>query len=246
MGNTQDRSRPAGQPVSHADPALLDLQHPAIAIPARVSARQVGFIIFLVMAAAFLGLAGDVVTHGWLTVHETALSAWIYLGRTARITAFLTGLTDLHSEIGGLCLAVLFAAYLAWRGHSRWLKTLLLVLPSGVLLNLAIKQWVHRPRPLLDGALASTSSFSFPSGHTTGAALLYGILAAYLLRRTANRALQAGLVAAAALLVCLVAFSRLYLGVHTLSDVMASLVLSVGWLGLCLGLGWFPPRDVAR
>src|SRR5947209_2087077 len=72
------------------------------------------------------------------------------------MTTLWTGLTHLHGMIGGLCLAGLFAAYLTWTGRTRWLKALLLVLPSGMLVNVVIKQLMHRPRPLLGGALVST------------------------------------------------------------------------------------------
>jgi hypothetical protein len=75
-------------------------------------------------------------------------------------------------------------------------------------------------------------SYSFPSGHVAGATLFYGVLGAMLLSKTDMRWWK-GLMAILAIII-LVALSRLYLGVHYLSDVLAAFAEAVAWLSLCL------------
>jgi membrane-associated phospholipid phosphatase len=243
---TENRSYPI-----HA-PAFLGAQKPSgterteLIGGSRSLPRKTGLALFMLMMVTLFCLAHEVMLHGWLVAQDGAFAAWAYHERTVSLTAALRVVTDLHSTTGIVCLAGLFAAYLLKTRRLPWLKTLMLVLPTGMLINVLVKQGVHRLRPPVDSALVTVSSFSFPSGHTTGTALFYGVLAAFLFHQVTGKPARAGVVAAAALMVLLVAFSRIYLGVHFLSDVVGSLVLSVGWLGLCTGLGWFPPRHLVR
>jgi undecaprenyl-diphosphatase len=120
---------------------------------------------------------------------------------------------------------------LAWRRHWYRLMALLLTVPGGMLLNLAIKFAVQRQRPF---ACTGWDGYSFPSGHSNGATLLYGILAVGfipLLRRWHWRMLTT---VGAVLLVLLVGFSRIALGAHYLTDVVGGMALGLVWLVLCL------------
>jgi undecaprenyl-diphosphatase len=77
-------------------------------------------------------------------------------------------------------------------------------------------------------------SYSFPSGHTAGAVLFYGVLAAFLVSRYYSRRIRIAIVATAIFAVMLVALSRMYLGAHYLSDVAAASLSSAAWLVVCL------------
>ncbi|WP_395406963.1 phosphatase PAP2 family protein [Pseudoduganella sp. UC29_106] len=81
-----------------------------------------------------------------------------------------------------------------------------------------------------DEPLLTLATYSFPSGHTVAATLFYGLLACYLVMR-GRRWLP---VAGATLMVLLVACSRMYLGVHYLSDVLAAVAEGVAWLAICV------------
>ena len=116
-----------------------------------------------------------------------------------------------------------------------WLLTLLMAVPGGMLLNVLLKSVFQRARPHFDDPLLILDSYSFPSGHTVAATLFYGVLAAYLISLPGmrwGRRLAAAL--SAVLMVALVALSRVYLGVHYLSDVLAGAAEGCAWLTVCV------------
>jgi undecaprenyl-diphosphatase len=82
--------------------------------------------------------------------------------------------------------------------------------------------------------LLTLSTYSFPSGHTAAATVFYGLLACYLLRRVQAWPARAAIAAACCLMVALVALSRMYLGVHYLSDVLAASAEGAAWLATCI------------
>jgi hypothetical protein len=106
-----------------------------------------------------------------------------------------------------------------------------------MLLNLLLKQAYERLRPRFDDPLVTLDTYSFPSGHTAAAVAFYGVLAAFLVSRFHDARRRAAIVAVAMGAVALVAFSRLYLGAHYLSDVVAAACSSTAWLVLCLAFG---------
>ena len=97
------------------------------------------------------------------------------------------------------------------------------------LLNAGLKSILHRPRPELVPHLAVVSNASFPSGHAMISAAIYLTIAAMLSETQPKRSARIFLMAFAGLLVLLIGCSRIYLGVHWPSDVLA------GW---CLGSVW--------
>lgn len=150
--------------------------------------------------------------------------------------AFVRVLLDLSEPGSGLWIGVALAVavlFLLHRRRWRGLILTLLAIPGGMLLGEAVKLLVHRHRPFVAGPFVDWSGYSFPSGHTIGATLLYGslLLAVTPMLDRVRWRLLAG--AAAAAVVASVAFSRVALGAHYLSDVLAAMLLGVLWLGIC-------------
>ncbi|MEO8353398.1 MAG: phosphatase PAP2 family protein, partial [Chthoniobacteraceae bacterium] len=132
------------------------------------------------------------------------------------------------------CVAVFGAAVLIWRRAWYRLLILLLAVPGGGLLNLLLKMAFRRERPLWEHPLLVLHSYSFPSGHTMGATLLYGlatVMGFYWVRTWRGRVC---IVAAGSCVVFLVGLSRVALGVHFLSDVLAGAAAGLAWLALCV------------
>src|SRR4051812_31919444 len=125
-----------------------------------------------------------------------------------------------------LVCAIYFTLHRAWNR----LIALVLTIGGGSLLNLLLKHFFHRQRPVLENPLVTLSSFGFPSGHTMGSTLFYGVLAlviTYSIRSWLRRTLV-GL--AAAVMIGLVGVSRIYLGAHYFTDVIGAIAVGLAWL----------------
>jgi membrane-associated phospholipid phosphatase len=131
-------------------------------------------------------------------------------------------------------VAGLGALFFAWRRSWHRLLTLLLVVPGGALIDVVVKHLIHRQRPLFQNPIATLNSFSFPSGHTMGATLFYGLMAMFALQVFRGWKLRAAAVHGAGVMVALVGFSRICLGLHFLSDVLGAMAAGVAWLALCV------------
>jgi membrane-associated phospholipid phosphatase len=104
------------------------------------------------------------------------------------------------------------------------------VVIGGWLLESLLKILYHRARPDLWPALVTEKTFSFPSGHATMSTLFYGATAALVFHFSRSRALRTLAVSAAALVILLVCYSRIYLGAHWLTDVLAGILVGLFWV----------------
>jgi undecaprenyl-diphosphatase len=194
----------------------------------------VGAAAALTAAVIFLSLAWKVATYAPIVVLDTEIANWLHKHGTPEITAFMIAVTEFHSITGTALLAVAFGAVLGWRRQWYWLGTLALAMGGGMALNSLLKEAFARIRPYFEDPWVSLNSYSFPSGHTAGAALFYGVLAAFLVSRFHAPQQRIACIAGAVSAVVLVAFSRMYLGAHYLSDVVAAACSSRVWLVFCL------------
>jgi membrane-associated phospholipid phosphatase len=167
--------------------------------------------------------------------HEIA--TWFHTQLTPTFVTILRAFTDFGSSewiAGVLFFLVLF---LIWKRWWPSLVTLIVAVPGGMLLNELLKVVVQRPRPFMSGSFVDWSGYSFASGHTIGATLLYGQLLLFILPVLKARHLRVLSIFSAALLVAVVGFTRVALGAHFLTDVLAAIFFGVIWLALCLVAG---------
>ncbi len=101
---------------------------------------------------------------------------------------------------------------------------------------MGLKLGFARERPFFPAPLATESSYSFPSGHSSMSLAVYGTLGYIVARHAASRRKQIAALVGSTALVLLIGFSRLYLGVHYLSDVIAGFSLALAWVALCVVL----------
>ncbi|MBI5005281.1 MAG: phosphatase PAP2 family protein [Candidatus Lloydbacteria bacterium] len=180
-----------------------------------------------------------------MTTALSELGNWI-LSIDARVEHFFAAARDpfwtqFFSTVGLLgkwhiVLWILLAVSLAlWLLDKRVFIIPLLISVSGAeLLTGTLKNIIARPRPEM--AKVVENSFAFPSGHATVAVALYGFLAYILFRMCRTRKEKIVVSAAAVFIILLIGFSRLYLGVHYVSDVIAGYLVGALWLsiGMCL------------
>ncbi|MBA3420687.1 MAG: phosphatase PAP2 family protein [Thermoleophilaceae bacterium] len=198
----------------------------------------VGLMLLVGAAWAFGVLAEDVATGDPIVRLDQWVADGLHDRRSGQVTAIMSVITTLGTAWALVPIAVAAAAYLLWRGSRREAILVALAIVGAELLTLGFKTGFERRRPFFPDPLATESSFSFPSGHATVSVALYGALAyiaATRLHRPANRRAVLGATSA---FVLLIGFSRLYLGVHFLSDVLAGFSGGLAWLVLCvLALG---------
>jgi undecaprenyl-diphosphatase len=187
--------------------------------------------LFLPQNSAALAVANPLVG----TDHE--LATWFHERLTPAFVTVLRAFTDFGSgEWIGLILFAL-VLFFAWKRWWPSLVTLIVAVPGGMLLNEWMKVLVHRQRPFMDGPFVDWSGYSFASGHTIGATLLYGQLLLFILPALKARHWRLLSIFSAVSLVTLVGFSRIALGAHFLTDVLAAIIFGIIWLMLCVILG---------
>jgi undecaprenyl-diphosphatase len=188
----------------------------------------------VVCSIAFAIIADAVSDNAPILKQDLQVSVWLHTHGSPVFSAFLYAITQLHSPVGMSVMAVILGVVLWRQGHHYWTLSLGLAVGGGMILNTIIKLLFNRDRPTWDDPLMTLSSASFPSGHTAGATLFYGFIAAYMVWNTKKAWAQAVIVAGCTFMVALVGFSRIYLGVHYLSDVLAAVSMSMVWLVICL------------
>jgi membrane-associated phospholipid phosphatase len=154
----------------------------------------------------------------------------------AHRTAWLTGAMRLATDLGaaGVLVPLTLVAGLLWRwrrGSWRPGAVLAGALAGAWVLQVSVKQLVERARPPAGLAVVHAGGFAFPSGHATDAVATYGTLAFLVAHASQRRLPRAAAWAAAAGLVVAVGLSRVYLGVHWLTDVLAGVGLGAVWAG---------------
>jgi undecaprenyl-diphosphatase len=193
-----------------------------------------GVAVFLIMTGLLASLSEDVVNREPLTSADLEFSNWLHHNGNPTITAVMFAATFFGSTLAVIIISAGLGLYLLWKKHTPWIITLGVCVFGGSLLNRLLKFLFRRPRPHFDDPILTLTSYSFPSGHTMMATVLFGTIAAYLFTRTRSVAARALIIAGAVLSVLLVAFSRIYLGAHYLSDVLAAMAEGTAWLALCL------------
>jgi membrane-associated phospholipid phosphatase len=198
-----------------------------------------GVVIFATMTVALGEISENIINREPLTLADVQLSNWLHAHSSPLLTKAMFVATFFGSTVTVTCIAVALGLYLLWLRRLCWLAALVISVAGGGLLNKTLKYVFHRPRPHFDDPILTLTSYSFPSGHTMLATVLYGVVAAYLVARTEDWWKRALIILSAGLLIVLVGFSRIYLGAHYLSDVMGALAEGLAWLALCLTVVYF-------
>ncbi|MBO0935022.1 phosphatase PAP2 family protein [Fibrella sp. HMF5335] len=156
---------------------------------------------------------------------------WLFQGRSSRLSQLLFGITWFGSRFATVGFTLIGSIVLLWQRQRRNALILWLLL-GGVSLFVQVgKRTFIRARPQ-QVAYYPEVGYSFPSGHSAVSMTLYGLLAYWAIRRlrSATARLLTGLIAVC--LILAVGFSRIYLGVHFLSDVLGGYLLGIGWLSV--------------
>jgi undecaprenyl-diphosphatase len=199
------------------------------------------FGVFLLLGAAiaiagtwaFAEFAGHV-RSGSTQAFDDAVLRWMAMHRAKTAEHIMVEITFLGTGTVVIMSVGISAMFLSLTGHRYSALLLLVSTAGGLVLNNLLKLGFGRPRPQIFAWVQPAASWSFPSGHAMSAAVVYGTvayLAARLQQRRLHRILTFGL---AGLLIVAISVSRLYLGVHYPSDVIAGVIIGLAWAGFCM------------
>lgn len=211
----------------------VNLSHtPPISQAARGTALT---LTLLVVAAVLFGvIANDVVQGGPLSLLDVRIAAWLHAHSSGALTNTMFIITQLHSTFAIAGLATVAACLAAWRRRWGRMAMISVVVGGGLLLNVLLKHAFHRARPTFDDPILTLDTFSFPSGHVAGSTVFYALGVCWVFAQTTQLRWRLLAMLGAAMMVALVAFSRMALGVHYLSDVTAAFAEGVFWVTLCV------------
>lgn len=182
----------------------------------------------------FGGLAEDLLTNDPIVRVDQSVAATLHDAATPATTAVFLVITALGSLETVAPLGLIVAVYYGWKQHWFRVGVWLTALLGGFALNQLLKALFARPRPVFENPLLLESSYAFPSGHAMESLVLYGMLAYFLVLALKTWRARTAVVFGTALLVLLIGFSRTYLGVHYLSDVVAGYAAGGAWLSACI------------
>lgn len=189
--------------------------------------------IAMLALLVFVWLADEVLEQEFATMNRSIL-LWVHGFASPGLTKAAFVFTDLGSVLGVTLLAICFGALLARARHYWDMGTLAGVLIGGALLVFALKGIFQQVRPHVFTPYVTELNFSFPSGHSLISFSFWGYVAAWLVHQ-GPRDLWRWLVGGLCLgIAACVAFSRLYLGVHWPTDVLAGMIIATFWVTACL------------
>ncbi|MBL6446238.1 phosphatase PAP2 family protein [Fulvivirga sp. 29W222] len=207
------------------------------------SNEYVLFVISLIIPAIICLLAFNVFLEiiesleaNELVSFDNTITEFIHSFRNDKITPVVTFITDLGDVAAYMVIIPLIAILLYYHGHHRWKLSLqaTIVLLSAFFLNIALKNLISRPRPLEELRLVTAHSYSFPSGHSMSAFAFYGFLIYLTYKHVSNTLLKILLILIQLLLILSIGLSRVYLGVHFPTDVLAGFIAGLIWLIICI------------
>ncbi|AEG15602.1 phosphatase PAP2 family protein [Desulfofundulus sp. TPOSR] len=191
-----------------------------------------GLLLAGFLTLFFCKLAEDVVSHE-LYAFDGIIGNSIRHYTNPPVTAIMKGFTIIGSAgpVSLMALGIIITLLILRR--PLWEPLFLTIATTGSWLTEELLKWVfHRPRPAVD-QLVHASGYSFPSGHSTVGMAFFGAVAFLLwthLHQSRLRLLTTGIFA---LLILCIGISRIYLGVHYPSDVLAGFAVGGTWLTLC-------------
>ncbi|MCL4415370.1 MAG: phosphatase PAP2 family protein [Actinobacteria bacterium] len=180
--------------------------------------------IFLSFFSFFLFLKiGQEVFEKDLVNFDKSVSLFFYTIRNPVLTKIMETITFFGSGLFLTTSAVVIIIYLYIKNHRKESFLFFIVLAMGFALNNMIKILVKRPRPDIS-PLATESTYSFPSGHTMSSFIFYALIAYFIFHFTKDKKLATLVSGISILIIILIGISRIYLGVHFPSDVIAGFI----------------------
>ncbi|KKW20013.1 MAG: Phosphoesterase PA-phosphatase related protein [Parcubacteria group bacterium GW2011_GWA2_51_10] len=171
----------------------------------------------------------------FLTLFDNPLALALYEWHTQPAVDFFIGISEFGRTYTIIALTAVALLVFLMRRQFSYATGLLVSVGGAAAAVYVVKELVERPRPELDISAYLEQTFSFPSGHAAFSLALYGFIAWAISARRPRRE-RIFWFALSALIITLVSFSRLYLGVHYLTDVLGGLVIGAVFLSIGIAI----------
>lgn len=187
----------------------------------------IGGILSILSFLFFVKVAKDVLEQEIIAL-DTFLSYFVYSFRTPQLTEGMISVSLLGGEFIAIA-SIIIIGILLLKGERREGFIFGFAIIGGSLLNTLIKGLLKVPRPTLD-PLTIETFYSFPSGHSMNSFIFYAMVVYLIFHYTRRKSLTVMMAIVACLLILLIGFSRVYLGVHYPTDVLAGFVAGFWWV----------------
>ena len=166
---------------------------------------------------------------------DLSLANWLYAWRDPFLVKVFFGLTLLGKWYVAMVIVLAAAIIFYLKNYKKYITPFFISVSGSFLTGYLGKIIWQRPRPLAVAVYAD-HSWSFPSGHAILAVALYGFLAYFFWKNLKKRQHKIVALIFGLLIILAIGFSRLYLGVHYLSDVLAGYLVGMVWLGISIAM----------
>ena len=226
------------RPVDPARSRLAE-QHPKLYVAGHALA---GALFTALVVWGFASIADAVSDNGRFAAADAGLTRWIQAHDSEWGETFFYGISMLGAPV---LVGIVVITALAYARVRDWRRSgaLVLATASGAGLNMLLKHVFHRGRPEYAAEFIAHNSWSFPSGHSMDSIVGYGMLLFLLLHEGRTQSWRRLLLTGGIVLVFLIGVSRVYLGVHYLTDVVAGWLAGGAWLFVCLTAYRFAERQ---
>jgi len=206
-------------------------------VPKPTPLFEAAVVLSLVVAVLCLVLfawLGREMLEGDTLRFDGAIRGWVHQFSSPAMTRAMTAISALGygALIVELVIALAVFSWLRWRRAALWLGV---AMTGALLLDFTLKYLYHRERPIAFFGVAP-DTYSFPSGHALCSLCFYGVMAGLLSARIKSLPWRIVMWSAAVLLIVAIGFSRIYLGVHYPSDVVAGYLASTVWVAAVIVL----------
>jgi membrane-associated phospholipid phosphatase len=197
--------------------------------------RFISLSLLLGLAAAvgslvFFGWLADEVLEGETRHFDDVTRAAVHTFASPVATTTMRGISFLGSTLFLTAATIVVVAWFALRTWGREAKLFAITMIGASLLNTTLKLAFKRPRPIPFFDLTAPETYSFPSGHSLASCCFFAGLAAILSGRVKSRRARAIIWIAASIMFLLIGLSRIYLGVHYTTDVIAGFAAALIWI----------------
>jgi undecaprenyl-diphosphatase len=181
-------------------------------------------------ALIFFGWLADEALEGDARAFDDATRAAVHQLASPLLTAIMRGFSFVGSTIALSAGTIFIVIRFAMRKWKREAILFALTMIGAGLLNITLKLAFKRPRPVPFFNLSPPETYSFPSGHSLTSAVFFGALAAILTARIKSRRVKAAIWIVSTAMFLLIGLSRIYLGVHYTTDVIAGFAAALIWI----------------